>query len=86
MLAQRSPEMKKAVGILKELSADERTRMLFEEREIARRDMVSRMDGAVKQSKIEVAMNALSMKLSAEDIVKLTGLTIEEIVRLRDEA
>jgi hypothetical protein len=34
MLAQRSPEMKKAVGILKELSSYERTRMLFEEREI----------------------------------------------------
>ena len=46
MLETRSPEMKKAVGVLKELSADERTRMLYEQREKARRDFVSIMDGA----------------------------------------
>jgi len=38
MLAQRSPQMRKAVGVLKELSADEATRMLYELREMARRD------------------------------------------------
>jgi len=41
MLAKRSPQMKKAVGVLKELSADERTRMLYESRERARRDINS---------------------------------------------
>ena len=53
MLAQRSPQMRKAVGVLKELSADERTRMLYEEREIARKDIASMMDGAVRDAKIE---------------------------------
>jgi predicted transposase/invertase (TIGR01784 family) len=41
MLAQRSPQMSKAVGVLKELSADEETRMLYEKREMARRDFES---------------------------------------------
>jgi len=35
MLAKRSPQMRKAVGVLKELSADERTHMLYEKREMA---------------------------------------------------
>lgn len=43
MLAQRNPQMSKAVGVLKELSADERTRMLYESREMARRDIESRL-------------------------------------------
>jgi predicted transposase/invertase (TIGR01784 family) len=41
MIAEKSPTMKKAVGILMELSEDEATRMLEEKRERARRDMVS---------------------------------------------
>ncbi|MCL2010194.1 MAG: Rpn family recombination-promoting nuclease/putative transposase, partial [Synergistaceae bacterium] len=45
MLAQRTPQMRKAVGVLKELSADEVTRMLFEKQEMARMDIESRIDG-----------------------------------------
>jgi len=44
MLATRSPQMRKAVGVLKELSADEATRMLYEKREMARRDYESRLE------------------------------------------
>ena len=44
MLATRSPQMRKAVGVLKELSADEQTRMLHESREMARRDFESRVE------------------------------------------
>ena len=44
MLATKSPQMRKAVGVLKELSADEQTRMLYEKREIARMDFESRLD------------------------------------------
>ena len=49
MLAERNPQMSKAVGVLKELSADEETRRLYERRELARRDMVSRMEGALRK-------------------------------------
>ena len=44
MLATRSPQLRKAVGVLKELSADEQTRMLYEKREMARRDFESRLE------------------------------------------
>ena len=47
MLATRSPQMKKAVGVLKELSADEATRMRYEAREMARKDIESIKDDAV---------------------------------------
>jgi len=55
MLAQRSPQMRKAVGVLKELSADERTRMLYENREKARMDYESRVDEVDKKWQIVVA-------------------------------
>ena len=55
MLAQRSPQMRKAVGVLKELSADERTRMLYENREKARMDYESRVDEVDKKWQAVVA-------------------------------
>ena len=49
MLAARSPQMRKAVGVLKELSADEATRMRYEAREWARRDIESMKDDAIRE-------------------------------------
>ena len=51
MLATRSPQMKKAVGVLKELSADEATRMRYEAREKARKDFESIKDDAVLEER-----------------------------------
>ena len=84
MLATRSPQMKKAVGVLKELSADEATRMRYENLENARRDIVSRINAAEKAKVIEIAKNALKMNLPIEDIITLTGLTRVDIELLRD--
>jgi predicted transposase/invertase (TIGR01784 family) len=53
MLAEKSPELKRAVGVLKELSADERTRMLAEEREIGRRNYLSGLEGAEQKGRQE---------------------------------
>jgi predicted transposase/invertase (TIGR01784 family) len=53
MLAEKNPKIKKAVGILKELSADERNRMLFDEQEKMRRDIASMMGGAKKEGIME---------------------------------
>jgi predicted transposase/invertase (TIGR01784 family) len=83
MLAQRSPQMRKAVGVLKELSADERTRMLYEEREIARRDIVSLMGGAKREGITEVARNLLNVGDSIDKIIAVTGLTRDEVEGLR---
>ena len=44
--------MRKAVGVLKELSADEVTRMLFEKREMARRDFESMMEKARRDAEM----------------------------------
>ena len=87
MLAQSSPQMRKAVGVLKELSADERTRMLFEKQEMARMDFESRVDGAHAEGRLEgrleVARSLLKMNLPIEQIVTATGLAYDDIERLR---
>ena len=84
MLAQRSPQMRKAVGILKELSADERTRMLYEEREVARRDMVSRLGGARREGHADVARNMIADGEPVDKIMRYTGLSQEEVEALRN--
>jgi hypothetical protein len=38
---------------------------------------------AVKQAHFEVAKNAIQMNMAVEDIVRLTGLTREEVEDLR---
>ena len=89
MLATKSPELKKAVGVLKELSADERTRMLAEDREKARRDMASRLDGAKREGiKIgeqigEQRGERRGKRIGEQNIVELlkSGKSPEEIIR-----
>ena len=81
MIAERSPQMRKAVGVLKELSADERTRMLYDEREKARRDIASMMDGVAK----EIARKLLKRHRPIEEIMEDTGLTLLEIESLKSE-
>ena len=90
MLAAKSPELKKAVGVLKELSADERTRMLAESREKARRDEASRINWArdegiqigEKKGRIDVARKLLTLNRPIDEIAEATGLTREEIESL----
>jgi hypothetical protein len=57
--------MRKAVGVLMELSADERTRMLYEEREIARRDIASMMEGAKREGRAKALE---SLAINATDL------------------
>jgi predicted transposase/invertase (TIGR01784 family) len=83
MIAERNPQIGKAVVKLRELSADERARDLYERREKARRDMAAREKWAAKQRDFEIARNAWQMNMSIGDIVKLTGLTSDEVENLR---
>ena len=69
-----------------ELSQDERTRLLYEEREKARRDEVSRMNGARKEETLKIARRALKLNMSIEDIIALTDLDRGEIEKLRKES
>jgi predicted transposase/invertase (TIGR01784 family) len=85
MIAERSPQMRKAVGVLKELSADERTRMLYEEQEKRRRDIASMMGGARRDGRADTARNAITMGMDNATITQLTGFTYEEIELFREE-
>jgi hypothetical protein len=59
-VANRDPLIKKAVARLMELSADEKTRLLYEAREKERMDNESREDWARQQGMLDVAKNLLA--------------------------
>ena len=82
MLAEKNKQIEKAVFVLKELSQDERTRLLYEEREKQRMDEEDRLDGAIQKSKVEIAKNALNKGIAINDIADITGLSIKEIEEL----
>jgi ribulose 1,5-bisphosphate carboxylase large subunit-like protein len=77
MLAAGSPQLKKAVGVLKELSADERTRLIAEAQEKARRDEASRVNWARHEGKeegkhkqaIKIALNLIKLNMPIDEIV-----------------
>jgi predicted transposase/invertase (TIGR01784 family) len=91
MIAERNQQMKKAVGVLMELSADQRARMLFDEREKARRDVASMTDGARRDGIKEgsnARANAMARKMllrnrPIDEIMDYTELSREAIEQLR---
>ena len=83
MIAERNPQVKKAVVKFRELSADERTRDLYERRQRAEWDIAARERWAAKQKQFEIAQNLLNVGDSLDKIITVTGLTHEEIENLR---
>jgi predicted transposase/invertase (TIGR01784 family) len=96
MIEECNPQISKAVLKLRELSSDERARDLYERREKARRDMVSREKQAREEGRFEglregelrghlaVAKNMLANGESVEKIAGYTGLTLEEVRNLHN--
>ena len=78
MLAEKSPVMKKAAIRLKELSADEKARMLYEAREKERRDNASREHGAIKQAQLEIAKNLLKRNRPIDEIAEDIGFSFKQ--------
>jgi len=76
-----------AGNLLMSISQDERERAVFRSRRMYQTDMESNIataeDRGRKESKMEVAKNALQMNISTDDIIKLTGLTLEELESLK---
>ena len=74
--------------VLMSISKDERERAIFRSRRIAAFDQESNritlVRNAEKANSIAIAKNALQMKLSIDNIVKLTGLTRAEVEALQD--
>lgn len=91
MIAEKNPVINKAVVRLAELSQDERTRMLFESRQMLEWDIdIDKrvaVEAAVKTARKtreqEIAQKALQIGMSYDDIIKLTGLAYEEIEDLK---
>jgi tRNA(Ile)-lysidine synthase TilS/MesJ len=79
MIAERNPQVEKAVVKLRELSADERARDLYERREKARRDIASERKWAIKQREFEIAQKLLKRNRPIEETIEDTGLTRDEV-------
>ena len=79
MVAERNPQVGRAVVKLRELSTDEQARDLYERREKARRDKVMWDKWTIKQSKLEVAQKLLKRKRPIEEIMEDTGLSRDEV-------
>ena len=86
MLAQTNPAIAEAWGVIKVLSGNEQERAIAEAREKGCMDMVSALNSERRagrqEEKLEVARNALLEKLPVETVVKLTGLSIDEVKQL----
>jgi predicted transposase/invertase (TIGR01784 family) len=97
MIAQTSPAIAEAWGVVQYLSGDEEARRLADYEEMARRDEADRQKGAYKQGRqeglqegrqaaiIEVARNLLQDKMSAGAVSRATGLSLEEVKRLASD-
>jgi hypothetical protein len=86
MIAEKNPQMEKAVAVLMDLSADEQTRLLEESREKYRRDWAARMRGAQEkgssQRALEDATRLKKLGVPLDTIVQGTGLSPEEVSAL----
>ena len=82
MVAERNPQVAQAVVRLRELSADEHARDLYERREKARRDQEAERRWALKQQAFEIARNLLNLGDSIDKIITVTGLAREEVESL----
>ncbi len=82
MIETKSPELKKAVCIVRELSQDEETRLQFEAREKARMDYEDRMDGALEKG-IEIGKIEDKIEVAAKLIIKL-NVDIDKAMEIID--
>ena len=83
MLAQEYPVVRKAVAVLKELSADERLRMTIEREDMWNRDQASRWNDALKkdrsEQKKELALMMRSDGKPEEEIRRYTGFSFADM-------
>ncbi|MDR1935815.1 MAG: Rpn family recombination-promoting nuclease/putative transposase [Candidatus Accumulibacter sp.] len=90
-LAEKNPQIEKAVLHLMALSEDEQTRLLAESREKLQRDIAARENAAVKggweegreegceEAQLVIARRLLGLGLSIDEIVKATELSPDAI-------
>ncbi|MDR1701491.1 MAG: Rpn family recombination-promoting nuclease/putative transposase [Sporomusaceae bacterium] len=82
-IINREEGIKMAVKILDEISKSEEERIQYENELIFDLDTRSNIDGAKREEKLEIAQNFLKLGISAEQISKGTGLSLEEIKKIK---
>lgn len=89
VLSKKNDDINYAYDLLKIISKDKKARMEYEARLAAIRDEMTRLHVAKEEGKqegkIEVAENLINLELDVNTIIKATGLTEEEIERIRKE-
>ncbi|MCO1600963.1 hypothetical protein M8E35_06265 [Desulfosporosinus nitroreducens] len=83
MLAEKNKDIKKAYDLLQIISKDEKARMLYDAREAELRDQLTRIETAENKGRAEVAKNLLDLGMEISTVVKATGMTEEEVKRLK---
>lgn len=81
--AMEVPEMEQAINAYYTVTTSEKFREIERLRAKARHDEAQALQHAKKEQAIEIARNAVKMKMAVADIARLTGLTCEEIEKLR---
>ena len=89
MAEEKNDVLKRARIEMNYLTGDEEIRRLTELKEKWESDWNSSMSWAKKegekQNKIQIAKKLLNMKMSIEDIVKVTELSKEEVLKIKEE-
>ena len=96
MLAKKNEKIEKAYSILQIMSKDKEARILYNAREAALHDEVTRIkeakeeglkeglkEGRIKE-KIEVAKNLLLMGMDVLTVIKVTGLSKDDVEKIKD--
>lgn len=83
VLKMNEPTLSKAMTALEYLSQDAEARRMYEMRQKALHDEASMLEGAREEGKLEVARNMLSKGMDLSFISELTGLSSEELEKLK---
>lgn len=94
MLAEKNEKIRKAYKALQLISKDDYARMMYEAREAELKDQLTRIKEAEERGKLEgklegkreVARNFLAMGLPVDSVVKATGLSPEEVEKLKSRS
>lgn len=82
---EKNEDVKKAVITVREMSADEEMERLAELREKAIKDEKALYNTGIREGKREIALKLLSKNMKTEEVAELTGLTKEEIEKLKNK-
>lgn len=84
-MAKQDPMLEMAVDILKQASLDPETRMQYEAREKALKDIASIRGDGKREGKLEIAKKMINKGMALELIAEMTELPFEEVEALKNK-